>query len=59
MNARVFAIAVAAIVLATSPAAQLPAISWTCPMHPDVLEAKKGACSICGMDLVPVRLVLV
>jgi hypothetical protein len=28
-------------------------------MHPDVLEAKKGACSICGMDLEPVRLVLV
>jgi hypothetical protein len=28
-------------------------------MHPDVLEAKKGGCSICGMDLVPVRLVLV
>ena len=59
MNARVFAIAVAAIVLATAPAAQLPDISWTCPMHPDVLEAKEGACNICGMDLVPVRLVLV
>jgi hypothetical protein len=59
MNARVFAIVVAAIVFATAPAAQLPAISWTCPMHPDVLEAKEGACSICGMDLVPVRLVLV
>jgi hypothetical protein len=59
MNVRVFAIVVAAIVLATAPAAQLPAISWTCPMHPDVLEAKEGACSICGMDLVPVRLVLV
>ena len=52
MNVRVFAIVVAAIVFATAPAAQLPAISWTCPMHPDVLEAKEGACSICGMDLV-------
>ncbi len=50
---------VAAIVLATAPAAQLPAISWTCPMHPDVLESRKGACNICGMDLEPVRLVLV
>jgi hypothetical protein len=59
MNVRVFAIVVAAIALATAPAAQLPAISWTCPMHPDVLEAKESACSICGMDLVPVRLVLV
>ena len=28
-------------------------------MHPDVLEAKKGSCGICGMDLEPVRLVLV
>ncbi len=58
MNARVFAMLVAAIVLATALAAQLPAISWTCPMHPDVLEAKEGACNICGMDLEPVRLVL-
>jgi hypothetical protein len=59
MKARGFAIVVAAIVLATAPSAQLPDISWTCPMHPDVLEAGKGACSICGMDLEPVRLVLV
>jgi hypothetical protein len=27
-------------------------------MHPDVLEPNKGACSMCGMDLEPVRLVL-
>jgi hypothetical protein len=59
MKARVVTIVVAALVLAAALAAQLPAISWTCPMHPDVLEAKKGACSICGMDLEPVRLVLV
>ena len=58
MNARAFAIVVAAIVFATAPAAQLPDMSWTCPMHPDVLEAKKGGCGICGMDLEPVRLVL-
>lgn len=50
---------VATFVLATAPAAQLPAISWTCPMHPDVLEPREGACNICGMDLEPVRLVLV
>ncbi len=59
MKARVFAIVVAAIVFVTAPAAQLPDISWTCPMHPDVLEARRGACSICGMDLEAVRLVLV
>ena len=34
----------------------LPPLSNTCPMHPDVLEAKPGACPICRMSLVPVRL---
>lgn len=58
MERRIFAIAVTAVLLATAVAAELPDISWTCPMHPDVLEAKKGACPICGMDLEPVRLVL-
>jgi len=59
MNARAFAITVAAALFAATVAAQLPAISWTCPMHPDVLEDKKGTCHICGMDLEPVRLVAV
>jgi Heavy metal binding domain len=58
MNVRGFSIVAAAIILTTASAAQLPDISWTCPMHPDVLEPKKGACNICGMDLEPVRLVL-
>jgi len=41
----------------TAPqSATLPPLSWTCPMHPDVLEDKKGTCPICKMDLVPVRL---
>src|SRR5215472_12250006 len=34
----------------------LPPLSWTCPMHPDVLEDKKGQCPICAMNLVPIRL---
>src|SRR6187431_423852 len=59
MKGRVFAIVVAVLACAMSISAQLPAVSWTCPMHPDVLELKEGACSICGMDLEPVRLVLV
>ena len=59
MKARAFAILASAILLAGAPAAQLPAISWTCPMHPDVLEDKKGACGICRMDLAPVRLVAI
>ncbi len=25
---------------------------YTCPMHPEVIEAKPGSCRICGMDLV-------
>jgi hypothetical protein len=44
---------------AAAPRAQsdaLPPMSWTCPMHPDILEDKKGTCPICKMDLVPVRL---
>ncbi len=35
---------------------QLPAISQTCPMHPDVVESAPGSCPICKMQLVPVRL---
>src|SRR5438128_1248053 len=41
---------------AFAEAADLPPISWSCPMHPDVIEAKKGKCPICGMNLVAVRL---
>ena len=35
---------------------KLPALSMTCPMHPDVLEKQPGSCPICRMNLVPVRL---
>jgi hypothetical protein len=58
MGPRAFAIVVTVCIVAATAAAQLPAVSWTCPMHPDVLDAKPGACGICGMDLEPVRLVL-
>jgi hypothetical protein len=44
---------------AADSAIALPAISWTCPMHPDVVETEKGKCPQCRMDLVPVRLVTV
>ena len=62
--ALLFAIALVSAVAAapqtarpTAPqSANLPPLSWTCPMHPDVLEDKKGTCPICKMDLVPVRL---
>ena len=42
---------------AQPPAAEkLPPLSYTCPMHPEILEDKKGTCPICKMDLVPIRL---
>ena len=46
------AIALLFVLAAPTP---LPPISWTCLMHPDVVESQKGACPICRMDLVPVR----
>jgi len=28
-------------------------VMYQCPMHPQVIEPKKGKCPICGMELVP------
>ncbi len=27
--------------------------SWTCPMHPEVVQSEPGKCPKCGMKLVP------
>lgn len=27
-------------------------VTWTCPMHPNIVEHQAGECPICGMDLV-------
>jgi heavy metal-binding protein len=51
----------------SASAGPLSPISWTCPMHPDVVEDKKGVCprpeatatGICNMTLVPVRLMTI
>ncbi len=44
-------------VLAPLAAARpLPPLSWTCPMHPEVVTDAAGACPICKMNLVAVRL---
>jgi hypothetical protein len=39
-----------------APPRPLPPVSWTCPMHPEVVTDASGACPICRMNLVPVRL---
>lgn len=44
---------------AAAPARPLPPVSWTCPMHPEVVDNKSGACPICKMTLVAIRLDLV
>ena len=31
------------------------AVKYHCPMHPTVVQDKKGSCPICGMDLVPMQ----
>lgn len=57
-----FACLLAALI--ASPFAQttapgLPPISYTCPMHPEVVDDAAGRCPLCRMDMVPVRLALV
>jgi hypothetical protein len=59
MFSRAVAILAAVCLASAVASAQLPDVSWTCPMHPDVLDPRKGRCGICGMDLEPVRLVSV
>jgi Cu2+-exporting ATPase len=29
--------------------------SYTCPMHPEIVQDQPGECPICGMDLVPMK----
>jgi hypothetical protein len=40
-------------------ASDLPPMSWSCPMHPEVVDNEAGKCPICGMTLEKVRLALV
>jgi len=58
VNRREFLTMLAATV-AVEPPKALPPLSWTCPMHPEVVDDQKGGCPICKMPLTPVRLELV
>ena len=37
--------------VASSSAAPM-AVTYTCPMHPEIAKSAPGRCPICGMDLV-------
>jgi Cu+-exporting ATPase len=38
------------------PADAAPRADWTCPMHPEVVQAGPGDCPICGMALEPMTI---
>lgn len=40
---------------AGDPASQVAGTTYTCPMHPQIVESEPGSCPICGMNLVPVK----
>ncbi len=44
--------------VAAHPTADLPPMSFACPMHPDVVDGEAGSCPICSMDLVETRIEL-
>lgn len=37
---------------AAMPTTDMAAVSYTCPMHPQIHESGPGQCPKCGMDLV-------
>src|SRR6266542_3877054 len=45
--------------LPAEPPKPLTPVSWTRPMHPEVVDDESGTCPICRMKLTPVRLALV
>jgi hypothetical protein len=65
VNRREFLTVVAAIAVGPPTTARpdrsrpLPPLSWTCPMHAEVVDDHGGPCPICKMALTPVRLDLV
>lgn len=43
---------------ASSAKAPSTALQYTCPMHPEIVQAGPGSCPICGMALEPVEVTL-
>lgn len=43
--------------LVKAPDLVVTKISYTCSMHPEIVQDEPGDCSICGMDLVPMEVV--
>jgi Cu+-exporting ATPase len=41
-----------------APAAPKPGLKYTCPMHPEVISDRPGACPKCGMALEPITVSL-
>jgi Cu+-exporting ATPase len=39
----------------STPAAGLPGVQYTCPMHPEIVQDGPGTCPICGMALEPLQ----
>lgn len=40
--------------ISVAHAEEVPAVKYTCPMHPQIISDRPGKCPICGMDLVPI-----
>lgn len=41
--------------LVKAPDLNVSKTSYTCPMHPEIIQDEPGNCPICGMDLVPME----
>ncbi|PWA04359.1 heavy metal translocating P-type ATPase [Flavobacterium psychrotolerans] len=41
--------------LVKAPELNVNKVSYTCPMHPEIVQDQPGSCPICGMDLVPMK----
>jgi hypothetical protein len=46
-------------VIPPKAAVAIPPVSYSCPMHAEVVDDKAGKCPICGMTMIPVRLAFV